>query len=93
MPFIVATYVYASSQGQRTHSARTNYRMAILAIVIVWDTGIVQLWLQGIHTGEDFLVRVRNRSNLDEIANAINRTVMKINNVTHNRLMNEKQIY
>ena len=25
MPFIVANYVYASSQGQRTHSARTNY--------------------------------------------------------------------
>ena len=24
MPFIVATYVYASSQGQRTHSARNN---------------------------------------------------------------------
>jgi hypothetical protein len=24
MPFIVATYVYASSQGQRTHSAWTN---------------------------------------------------------------------
>ena len=24
MPFIVATYVYDSSQGQRTHSARTN---------------------------------------------------------------------
>ena len=24
MPFIVATYVYASSQGQRKHSARTN---------------------------------------------------------------------
>ena len=24
MPFIVATYVHASSQGQRTHSARTN---------------------------------------------------------------------
>ena len=24
MPFVVATYVYASSQGQRTHSARTN---------------------------------------------------------------------
>ena len=24
MPFIVATYDYASSQGQRTHSARTN---------------------------------------------------------------------
>jgi hypothetical protein len=27
MPFIVATYVYASSQGQRTHSARTNFDM------------------------------------------------------------------
>ena len=24
MPFIVATYVYASSQGKRTHSARTK---------------------------------------------------------------------
>jgi hypothetical protein len=24
MPLIVATYVYASSQGLRTHSARTN---------------------------------------------------------------------
>ena len=24
MPFIVATYVYASTQGQRTHSARTK---------------------------------------------------------------------
>ena len=24
MPFIVATYVYASSQGQRTHVARTK---------------------------------------------------------------------
>ena len=24
MPFIVATYVYASSQGQRTYSARTK---------------------------------------------------------------------
>ena len=29
MPFIVATYVYASSQGQRTHSARTNILMDI----------------------------------------------------------------
>jgi hypothetical protein len=27
MPFIVATYVYASSQGQRTHSARTNIKL------------------------------------------------------------------
>ena len=24
MPFVVATYVYASSQGQSTHSARTK---------------------------------------------------------------------
>ena len=24
MPFIVATYVYTSSQGQRTHSAQTK---------------------------------------------------------------------
>ena len=24
MPFIVANYVYASSQGQRTHSAQTK---------------------------------------------------------------------
>ena len=24
MPFLVANYVYARSQGQRTHSARTN---------------------------------------------------------------------
>ena len=24
MPFVVATYVYANSQGQRTHSARTK---------------------------------------------------------------------
>ena len=28
MPFIVATYVYASSQGQRTHSARTNNKFS-----------------------------------------------------------------
>ena len=28
MPFIVATYVYASSQGQRTHSARTNIHIS-----------------------------------------------------------------
>ena len=27
MPFIVATYVNASSQGQRTYSARTNLRL------------------------------------------------------------------
>ena len=29
MPFIVATYVYASSQGQRMHSARTNEMFVI----------------------------------------------------------------
>ena len=29
MPFIVATYVYASSQGQHTHSARTNFKSAL----------------------------------------------------------------
>jgi hypothetical protein len=26
IPKIVATFIYASSQGQRTHSARTNYQ-------------------------------------------------------------------
>ena len=31
MPFVVATYVYASSQGQRTHSARTK----ILVLTLV----------------------------------------------------------
>jgi hypothetical protein len=28
MPFIVATYVYASNQGQRTHSALTKNKSA-----------------------------------------------------------------
>jgi hypothetical protein len=37
MPFIVATYVYASSQGQRTHSARTNFCFAE-AKIIVYNT-------------------------------------------------------
>ena len=32
MPFIVATYVYLSSQGQRTHSARTNVLVVISAL-------------------------------------------------------------
>jgi hypothetical protein len=27
MPSTMATYVYASSQGQRTHSARTNIKV------------------------------------------------------------------
>ena len=34
MPIIVATYVYASSQGQRTHSARTNYKNFLYNSVI-----------------------------------------------------------
>jgi hypothetical protein len=32
LPFIVATYVYASSQGQRTHSARTKSKLHDLEI-------------------------------------------------------------
>ena len=32
MPFIVATYLSASSQGQRTHSARTNYQSLIVQL-------------------------------------------------------------
>ena len=32
MPFIVATYVYASSQGQRTHSALTKIAELMLQI-------------------------------------------------------------
>ena len=35
MPFIVATYVYASIQGQRTHSAGTNL-MEATTKVNVW---------------------------------------------------------
>ena len=33
-PFIVATYVYASSQGQRTHSARTKILSTIAWVEI-----------------------------------------------------------
>ena len=33
MPFIVATYFYASSQGQRTHSARTNYEPLFIVML------------------------------------------------------------
>ena len=36
MPFIVATYVYASSQGQRTHSDRTKIS---LTLRVVFDFG------------------------------------------------------
>ena len=35
IPKIVATFVYASSQGQRTHSARTNYPIFTEALVVV----------------------------------------------------------
>jgi hypothetical protein len=31
-PFIVATYVYASSQGQRKHSARTNLSLSNMSL-------------------------------------------------------------
>jgi hypothetical protein len=37
IPFIVATYVYASSQVQRTHSAWTN-------VIIHCLTKIIKLW-------------------------------------------------
>ena len=36
----VATYVYASSQGQRTHSARTNLRFYILLLCYYYVSGI-----------------------------------------------------
>ena len=35
MPFVVATYVYASSQGQRTHSARTKMPFVVATYVYV----------------------------------------------------------
>ena len=37
MPFIVATYVYASSQGQRKHSARTkiHYMVEIMSTLVL----------------------------------------------------------
>ena len=35
MPFIVATYVYASSQGQRMHSAQTNNGDSILNEILM----------------------------------------------------------
>jgi hypothetical protein len=43
MPFIVATYVYASSQVQRTHSARTNsftLEDLFLQVQIEWDNDV-----------------------------------------------------
>ena len=38
MPFIVATYVYASSQGQRTHSARTKIQIDISVFMSITQT-------------------------------------------------------
>ena len=40
MAFIVATYVYASSQGQRTHSART--KITFVVATYVYATSQVQ---------------------------------------------------
>ena len=34
MPFIVAPYVYASSQGQRTHSAQTKMSVTWLGLPV-----------------------------------------------------------
>jgi hypothetical protein len=34
-PFIVATNVYASSQGQRTHSARTNFQISVYCLLFI----------------------------------------------------------
>jgi hypothetical protein len=46
MPFIAATYVYASTQGQHTHSARTNKKLKrnghpMLSYMGLWDMGSV----------------------------------------------------
>ena len=39
MPFIVATYVYGSSQGQRTHSARTKMPFIVATYVYASSQG------------------------------------------------------
>ena len=39
MPFIVANYVYASSQGQRTHSARTKMPFVVATYVYASSQG------------------------------------------------------
>ena len=39
MPFIVATYVYASSRGQRTHSARTKMPFIVATYVYANSQG------------------------------------------------------
>ena len=41
MPFVVANYVYASSQGQRTHSARTNLLAPVSWLPL--DNGLVMV--------------------------------------------------
>ena len=38
MPFIVANYVYTSSQGQRTHSARSNICLFHHIVFIAFTT-------------------------------------------------------
>ena len=45
MPFIVATYVYASSQGQRTHSAQTNFLGAVCVCLYICKN-IEKTWKQ-----------------------------------------------
>jgi hypothetical protein len=46
MPFILATYVYTSSQGQRTHSARTNFFEPFVSYTyLVYDAKLLLAWL------------------------------------------------
>ena len=55
MPFIVATYVYSSSQGQRTHSARTNKNLPKLiqiAIIVPFDYKSYRAKVEQIIKGE-----------------------------------------
>jgi hypothetical protein len=49
MPFIVATYVYASSQGQRTHSARTNC-LSNLSSLLKITSGVFHIKYKSIDT-------------------------------------------
>ena len=48
MPFVVATYVYASSQGQRTHSARTNVTQAIQFIQVIFEVFYLVFIFEGL---------------------------------------------
>ena len=51
MPFIVATYVYASSQGQRTHSAQTKINSYLLFGHCIYHTKeqLFYFWLKTTH--------------------------------------------